>query len=146
MAVLGEAAPLCEPKALGVVVVDDRLDRVEPTLAGPGRDGHVERGADPSAAVLGEHRHERGNEPGPLRLDRSDRGAADGAVDPSEEIDVVELTRPVGTRLLEADAVLRPDRVVDVEPTLLVRLVRIRGDLDHTTASLCQFRSGERRS
>ena len=55
MAVLDEAAPLRERETLGVVVGDDRLDRVEPTLASPGRDGLVERGAGTTAPVLGEH-------------------------------------------------------------------------------------------
>jgi hypothetical protein len=57
--------------------------------------------------------------------------ARHGSVDPGEQVDVVTQARPVGPYLIEADPVVRPHGVVDVEPTLLVRFVRVGEDLDH---------------
>ena len=48
---LDEAAPLGEREAVRVVVGDDRLERLEPALAGPVRDGRVERGAGAAASI-----------------------------------------------------------------------------------------------
>jgi hypothetical protein len=133
VALLSEAAPLCEREAFRVVVGHHGLDRVESALAGPIGDGSVETGAGTAASGSREHRHERGDQVGPLWLDRSDRVAADGSVEPREELDVLELARAIGPRLGEAHPVFRPDRVVDVQPAQLVGLVHVRGDLDHVS-------------
>ena len=44
---------------------------------------------------------------------------------------MVEQARPIGPLFVDADPVVWPDRVVHVEPTLLVRFLGIRRDLGH---------------
>ena len=124
-ALLDEAAPLRERETLGVVVGQDGLDRVEPALASPPRHGPVEAGAGTTPPVFRQHGHEREDEPRPLRLYRCERGTSDGAVDPGEQINVVAQARPVRPLFGDADPVVGPDRVVDVEPQPLVVLARV---------------------
>src|SRR4029079_18131929 len=48
---LDEAAPLGEREAVRVVVGEDRLERFEPALPSPVRDGRIEGGTGPAASL-----------------------------------------------------------------------------------------------
>ena len=129
--ILDEAAPLGERKAVRVVVGDDRLEGLETALAGPVRDGRVERGAGATASIAwgnGEHHPRALREAG----EQGHEAAAEhGAVLAGEQVGVVEQARLERLHLGQPVALVRPRLEVGVERELLLDLVRDGCDFDH---------------